>query len=412
MNNLAINDLFADRIGGKNFKNNISIYKFENIKKNRNKLINENSKLSLIDLGVGEPNILTDMGIINTLNCESKKFKNCGYADNGILEFNISASNYLKNVFNVDNINPENEVIHIIGSKSALALLPLAFINPNDITLTTIPGYPVISTITKWIGGKVYPLPLYKSNNFLPDLNNIPDNILKRAKLLYINYPNNPTGATASTEFFKRVVDFGLKHNILIIHDAAYSAITFDSTSPLSFLSVPNAKNIGIEIHSLSKSYSMTGWRIGFIAGNKDIIKAYSFIKENTDSGQFKAIQLSAKYALEHPEITKNLANIYSRRHDKLINILKKLGFNVSKPKASFYLYVPIPKAIKNGPIFYNAEDFSNYLMIEKRILCVPWDDVGSYIRLSVTFPAKSIEEEDKIIKDIYNRLKNTKFIF
>jgi LL-diaminopimelate aminotransferase len=291
-------------------------------------------------------------------------------------------------------------------------MIPQAFINPGDVALVTVPGYGVLGNMTRWLGGETYNLPLLESNNFLPDLDNIPEDILKRAKLLYINYPNNPTGAFATENFFKKVIRFAKKNKIIVIQDAAYAALTFDGTKPFSFLSVNGAKDVGIEIHSLSKAFNMTGWRLAFMTGNPLVIKAVAAVKDNNDSGQFNAIQLAGKYALEHPEITEATAEKYSRRHTMLVETLNKLGFKAKKPKASFYLYVKIPKGIKGGERFKTAEDFSQWLLREKLISTVPWDDVEPYVRMSVTFLAFGEEEEKKVIDEIYSRLSDVEFEF
>lgn len=407
-----IQSMFAERIGGCNFGKETVLYKFEKIKRAKAKAKELHPEMELIDMGVGEPDEKADMGIIGTLAYEAGKDENRGYADNGIYEFKVAASKYLDKVYGVKGINPDNEVNHAIGSKSALALLPYAFINPGDVTIMTVPGYPVMGTITKWLGGEVYNLPLLKENNFLPDLSKIPADIRKRAKLLYLNYPNNPCGAVATKEFFEEVVKFAKENNIIVVHDAAYAALTFDGYKPLSFLSVDGAKEVGVEIHSLSKAYNMTGWRLAFVAGNELVVKAFAAVKDNNDSGQFKAIQKAGIYALEHPEITEKINEKYSRRHDLLVKTLKDLGFEAQKPKGSFYLYVEIPKGIKNGRKFENAEEFSEYLITEKLISTVPWDDAGHFVRFSVTFEAKTTEDEVKVMQELKKRLSDVEFEF
>ncbi|NSL52928.1 LL-diaminopimelate aminotransferase [Calidifontibacillus erzurumensis] len=407
-----IQQLFADRIGGAEFGIKEEIYKFEKIKRAKRAAMKANPSIPLIDLGVGEPDAMADAGVVQKLAEEAAKKENRFYADNGIAEFKEAAASYMKNVFGVDGLNPETEVNHSIGSKPALAMLPTAFINPGDITLMPSPNYPILGTHTKYNGGEVVTLPLTEENGFLPDLEAVPADILKKTKLLYLNYPNNPTGAVATPEFFEKVVHFAKKHEIIVVHDAAYAALVFDDEKPLSFLSIPGAKDVGIELHSLSKSFNMTGWRIGFVAGNEKIVKAFATVKDNNDSGQFMAIQKAAAYALQHPEITKKTAEKYSRRHEMLVNALKECGFQAKKPKGSFFLYTKAPKAVENGPVFQTAEDFSQYLILEHLISTVPWDDAGPYIRFSVTFQADSIEEEKCVIEEIKARLGKNKFIF
>jgi LL-diaminopimelate aminotransferase len=255
----------AERLGGQNFGKSTQIYKFELIKRAKAAARKEHPELSLIDMGVGEPDWPADPLVVQSLSQEAGKPENRWYADNGIPEFQEAAALYLHRVYGVTGLNAADHIIHGIGSKPILALLPICFINPGDILLTTIPGYPVSATYTKYLGGEVFNLPLMESNSFLPDLESIPQSILKKSKALYLNYPNNPTGATATPEFFSHVVNFAHRHGIAVIHDAAYSALTYDGYKPLSFLSVDGALEVGIEVHSLSKAFNMTGWRIGFV---------------------------------------------------------------------------------------------------------------------------------------------------
>ncbi|MEK5644350.1 aspartate aminotransferase [Paenibacillus rhizosphaerae] len=407
-----IQNSFADRIGGSNYGKDTAIYKFEKIKRAKAQAKKDFPDVELIDLGVGEPDEMADAGIVAKLAEEAAKPENRGYADNGIPEFKEAAAKYLKEVFNVDGIDPQTEVLHSIGSKPALAMLPSVFINPGDVTIITVPGYPVLGTHTKYLGGEVYTIELKKENNFLPDLKSIPEDIAQRAKLIYLNYPNNPTGASATVEFFTEVVEWAKKYDIVVVHDAPYAALTYDGLKPLSFLSIPGAKDVGVELHSLSKSYNMTGWRIGFIAGNPLVVKAFGDVKDNNDSGQFIAIQKAAAYGLAHPEITEKIAEKYSRRHDMLVAVLNELGFQAEKPKGSFFLYVEAPKGIKGGVRFNSGEDFSQFLIREKLISTVPWDDAGSFVRFSVTFEAKGQEDEKRVIAEIKRRLSDVEFEF
>lgn len=403
---------FAERIGGANYGKDTAIYKFEKIKRAKAAAKKDFPDVELIDMGVGEPDEMADGGIVAKLAEEAAKPENRGYADNGIAEFKEAAARYLHEVFGVEGIDPATEIVHSIGSKPALAMLPSCFINPGDITIMTVPGYPVLGTHTKYLGGEVYTVPLTEENQFLPDLDSIPEDVARKAKLIYLNYPNNPTGASATAAFFTRVVEWARKFNVVVVHDAPYAALTYDGLKPLSFLSVPGAKDVGVELHSLSKSYNMTGWRIGFVAGNPLIVKAFSDVKDNNDSGQFIAIQKAAAYGLAHPEITEKIAEKYSRRHNLLVNALNELGFRAKKPQGSFFLYVAAPKGVEGGPSFASAEDFSQYLIREKLISTVPWDDAGHYVRFSVTFAANGQEEEQRVIAEIKRRLGEVKFIF
>jgi LL-diaminopimelate aminotransferase len=279
----------------------------------------------------------------------------------------------------------------------------------------TTPGYPVFGTHAKYYGGLVHNLPLTAENKFLPDLDNIPADVLKKAKVLVINYPNNPTGASATPEFFAEVVKFAQNNNIVVVHDAAYAALVFEG-KPLSFLATPGARDVGIELHSCSKTFNMTGWRIGFVAGNELLVKAYGDVKDNTDSGQFLAVQHAAAYCFDHPEITEKISAKYSRRMDALVHVLKQAGFHATKPKGSFFLYVKAPKAAvkKDGSRieFKTGEDISQWLITEKLISTVPWDDAGNYLRFSVTFVARDEADEKRVLAEISRRLGDVKFEF
>ena len=402
----------SERLGGVNFGKSTVIYKFELIKRAKAAAKKAHPELGLIDMGVGEPDWPADKLVVKALSEEAGKPENRWYADNGIPEFQEAAARYLEKVYGLSGLIPSENIIHGLGSKPILAMLPICFINPGDILLTTVPGYPVTATYTKYLGGEVFNMPLLESNSFLPDLSLIPQPILKRAKLLYLNYPNNPTGAVASIEFFKQVVDFAKKNNIIVIHDAPYSALTYDGYKPLSFLSVEGAMDVGLEVHSLSKAFNMTGWRLGFVCGNSKAIKAYATVKDNTDSGQFRAIQKAAIQALMHTEITDKTIIKYSRRFNLLVDALNDLGFDAKKPKGSFYCYVKAPFGTESGKIFNSASEFSEFLINESLISTVPWDDAGKFIRFSVTFEADSLQKEIEIINEMKERMKILKFKF
>lgn len=406
-----IQTLFAERLGGKRFGKETKIYKFEKIKRAKRAAIAANPGVELIDLGVGEPDEMAFPGVVDTLRVEAGKPENRGYADNGIQEFKDAAVRYMERVYGVKGLDPVTEVLHSIGSKPALAMFPSVFINPGDVTLMTAPGYPVIATHTRWYGGEVVNLPLLEENNFLPDLDGIPSDIRKRAKLLYLNYPNNPTGAVATVEFFNKVVRFAKANDIVVVQDAAYGALTYNG-KPFSFLSVPGAKDVGVEIHSMSKAFNMTGWRLAFVAGNPLVVAGFANVKDNYDSGQFIAIQRAGIHALDHPEITGEICSKYQRRLDLLVEALGSAGFNAKSPKGSFYLYVKAPKGIKGGRSFDTAEDFSEFLITEKLISTVPWDDAGSFIRFSATFITKGEADEKRVISEVKKRLSGLNLEF
>jgi LL-diaminopimelate aminotransferase len=406
-----IQSLFAERIGGALFGKEQKIYKFEKIKRAKRTALAAHPGMELIDFGVGEPDEMAFPGVVKTLQKEAESPGNRGYADNGIQEFKDAAACYLQTVYGVGNINPETEVLHGIGSKPVLAMLPAIFINPGDVTLMTVPGYPIMGTHTRWYGGAVMSLPLREENGFLPDLDSIPGDEKKKAKLLYINYPNNPTGAGATKAFFEKVVKFAKENSVIVVHDAAYAALTY-GTKPLSLLSVPGAKDVGVEIHSMSKAYNMTGWRLAFIVGNERVIAGYGNVKDNYDSGQFKAIQKAGVYALEHPEITAEITAKYERRLRAMTAVLSSMGFNAKMPAGSFYLYVKMPRGVKNGRRFSTAEEFSEFLITEKLISTVPWDDAGAFIRFSATFEAKGKADEQRVLEEFKKRMGGLKFEF
>ena len=410
-----IQDLFAERIGGRQYGKSNAIYKFEKIKRAKRAAMAAHPGAEIIDLGIGEPDEMAFPEVVETLCSEARKPENRGYADNGDHVLKQAAARYLDRVCGVQGINPETEVLHSIGSKAALSILPAALINPGDYALMTVPGYPIFGTHTKFLGGRVHNLPLTGDNGFLPDLGSVPSDILKQSKVLVLNYPNNPTGASATPEFFARVVEFARRNHLAVIHDAAYAALVFEGR-PLSFLATPGAKEVGIELHSASKSFNMTGWRCGFVAGNELLVRAYGDVKDNMDSGQFLAIQHATAHGLDHPEITVRIAEKYSRRMDGLVGALADAGFQARKPKGSFFLYVKAPRAATTRAgvrvEFTSAEAVSQWLISEKLISTVPWDDAGAYLRFSVTFAAKDLADESRIVGEIGSRLQDVRFEF
>ncbi len=415
MSESYIQNLFAERIGGRNFGKSHAIYKFEKIKRAKRAAMAAHPGAEIIDMGVGEPDEMAFPEVVDKLCEEARKPENRGYADNGDMVLKTAAARYLEAVCGVTGINAETEIIHSIGSKAALSILPAALINPGDYVLMTIPGYPVFGTHAKYYGGLVHNLPLTEENQFLPDLDSVPKEVLAKAKVLVLNYPNNPTGASATPEFFQKTVDFAQRNNIVVIHDAAYAALVFEG-KPLSFLATPGAKEVGLELHSASKTFNMTGWRCGFVAGNELLVKAYGDIKDNTDSGQFLAVQHAAAHGFGHPEITQKIAAKYSRRMNALVEVLNQAGFKARKPKGSFFLYVRAPRAAlkPNGAKveFTSAEEVSQWLITEKLISSVPWDDAGAYLRFSVTFVAKNETDESRILQEIHSRLTDVRFEF
>src|SRR5438876_3855340 len=348
--------LFAERIGGSKYGKGTEIYKFEKIKRAKRAALQAHPERQLLDFGIGENDDMADPLVREVLKREIDKLENRGYADNGIQSFKEAAAGFMKKVFGVT-LDPATEINHAIGSKPALAMVPACFINPGDVTLMTVPGYPVAGTHTKYYGGEVYNLPLLEENGFYPDLGAIPQDIRKRAKLLVINYPNSPTGAVATRDFYRSVIDFAHTNRTIVVQDAAHLLLTYDGP-PLSFLQVDGAKEVGVEIHSLSKGFNMIGWRMAFVAGHPKIVQAFADVKDNCDSGQFMAIQQASRAALEHPEIGDRTREKYRRRLRKLVAALGKVGFQAKMPGGTYFVYVRAPKS-GGGKTFANAEEAS-----------------------------------------------------
>ncbi len=407
-----IQNLIAERVGGKMFGKDTTIYKFEKIKRAKAAAKAAHPGVELIDMGVGEPDEMAFPGVVKVLQAEAEKPENRGYADNGIDELKYAAVKYMEKVYGVKGLDPATEVVHSIGSKPALAMMASCFINADDVMLMTVPGYPVTATHTAWYDGEVHPLPLLEENSFLPDLKSIPADVAKRAKLLYLNYPNNPTGAQATKEFYKESIAWAKANEVMIIQDAAYGALVFEGRKPLSILSVPGGKDVAVEVHSFSKAYNMTGWRLAFVCGNPLVVSAFANVKDNFDSGQFIPIQKAGIYCLEHPEITEAIAEKYERRLKMLVEALSSVGFKTAMPGGTFYLYLKAPKGVRGGQQFQSAEDFSQFLIKEKLISTVPWDDAGAYVRFAACFIAPTLDEEKRVIEEIKVRLSDVPFEF
>src|SRR6516162_7811538 len=394
--------LFAERLGGVNYGKGTEIYKFEKIKRAKRAVVAAHLERSLLDFGIGENDEMADPAVRELAKREIDKLENRGYADNGIAAFKEAAATFMQRTFGVK-LDPETEVNHAIGSKPALAMLPACFINPGDVTLMTVPGYPVAGTHTRYYGGEVYNLPLREENGFFPDLGSIPADIRRRAKLLVVNYPNSPTGAVATRDFYRQVIDFALTNKVVVVQDAAHILLTYDGP-PLSFLQVDGAREVGVEIHSLSKGFNMIGWRMAFVAGHPKIVQAFADVKDNCDSGQFMAIQQAARAALERPEIADRVREKYRRRLQKLVAALRQVGFQAKMPSGTYFLYVAAPKGCA-GRSFANAEEASQFLITEQSVCCVPWDDAGAFLRFSATYLAKDEAEEDALMAETVERM-------
>ncbi len=402
--------LFADRIGGAQYGKDDAIYKFEKIKRAKRKALADFPDRRLLDFGIGENDGIADERIRQVMAEEIHKPENRGYADNGTIEFKEAVARFMQRQYGVT-LDPTTEVNHCIGSKTALSILPGAFINPGDITLMTVPGYPVAGTHTTYFGGVVYKLPLTAENGFLPDLKSIPVDVLTKAKLLVLCFPNSPTGSTAPPEFYEEVVEFAKANQIVVIQDAAHALLSFDR-EPNSFLAVPGARDVGVEVHSLSKGFDMIGWRMGWVCGNPLIVRAFADVKDNCDSGQFIAIQKAAAAALDEPAIPERIHAKYKRRLEKLVAMLGRCGFQCQMPGGTYFLYTPSPKGLEGGPTFENAEAASQYLITEQSICTVPWDDAGSFLRFSVTYEAADESAEDALMAETESRLKGIRPVF
>lgn len=395
--------LFAERIGGAKYGKGTAIYKFEKIKRAKRAALKEYPDRELLDFGVGENDDMADARVRATLKAEVDRKENRGYSDNGIQEFKEAAARFMQRVFKVQ-LDPVTEINHAIGTKPIYAMLPAVFINPGDVTLMTVPGYPVAGTHTRYYGGEVYKMPLLPEKQFLPDFTAIPAEILKRAKMMVLNYPNSPTGAVANKDFYKRVIAFAHQHQIIVVQDAAHALLCFEG-EPLSFLQVDGAKDVGVEVHSLSKGFNMIGWRMGFIAGHARIVQAFADVKDNCDNGQFIPIQKAAVTALDNDDIWQNTRTKYRRRLDKLVNALQQVGFKAKRSGGSYFLYVKAPKACALRG-FADAEDVSQFLIKEYSICCVPWDDAGPYLRFSTTYEAATEADEDRLMTELVTRLQ------
>ncbi len=344
--------------------------------------------VDVIDLGVGDPDLPTPEHIVEALCSAARDPANHHYPSyTGMLAYREAVAEWYAARFGVD-LAPKTEVLALIGSKEGIAHIPEAFVNPGDYVLAADPGYPVYKTSTLFAEGKVYEMPLAAENNFLPILDDIPAEVIGKAKLLFINYPNNPTAAIAPKSFFAEVVEFAREHGIVVVHDNAYSEITFDGYTAPSFLEVDGAMEVGVEMHSLSKTYNMTGWRIGMACGNPGVIAGLGRIKTNIDSGAFDAIQHASITALTgSQECVRAACDIYQERRDVLVKGLREIGFDVAAPKATFYVWMPVDDSMT----------FAAKLLDEAGIVATPGIGFGThgegYVRFAITRSVERIEE-------------------
>jgi LL-diaminopimelate aminotransferase len=347
--------------------------------------------VDVISLGIGDPDLPTPPHIVESLRKASDDPRNHRYSDyEGIERYRAAAADWYKRRFSVS-LDPKREVCALLGSKEGIANFPTAMVDPGDIVLIPDPGYPVYFSGCVFNGGEPYFLPLRKQNGFLPDLDSIPAEIARRAKVLWLNYPNNPTAATTDLAFFQRAVQFCLKNSVILAHDLAYSEIAYDGYRAPSVLQVPESRECAVEFHSLSKTYSMTGWRIGFVAGNAAAVGALGKVKTNVDSGPFQAIQEAAITALEGGDATlQEYCAIYRARRDLMVSALRRLGLSCETPKATFYLWAEVPKG-------YTSVSFTERLLKEAGVLTTPGSGFGKsgegYVRFSLTVASERLKE-------------------
>lgn len=375
----------ADRI------NKLPRYLFAEIDKKIREALDKG--VDVIRLGIGDPDSPTPDYIIERMEKEIREAGNHRYPpDEGLEEFKEAVAEYYEQRHGVK-LEAATEVLPLIGSKEGIANIHFAFVNPGDVNLVPDPGYPVYGIGTLFAGGEAYKMPLLAENNYFPVLEDIPEEVARKAKLLFINYPNNPTGAVASREFFERVVHFARKHNILVCHDAAYSELAYDDFRPLSLMEVDGAKEVGIEFNSLSKTFNMTGWRIGYAVGNAQALEVLSRFKTNIDSGLFKAIQYTGIEALCNPardRFISDLQKLYQERRDVVMEGLKDMGWSINPPKGSFYVWVPVPSG-------FTSQDFVSKILEETGVVVTPGRGFGEhgegYFRIALTVDAARMKE-------------------
>ncbi len=353
--------------------------------------------VDIIDLGVGDPDLPTPKHIVDALKEAVDDPSTHRYPSySGMNDFRDSVARWYERRFGVS-LDPSQEVITLIGSKEGIAHIPLAFINPGDTVLVPSPAYPVYHAGTIFAGGTSFVMPLTADRSFLPNLDAIPRAVADRAKMIFLNYPNNPTGATAEAAFFEQVVAFAKKHEIIVCHDAAYSEMGMDGYRPGSFLEVAGAKAVGIEFHSLSKTYNMTGWRLGFAVGNREVVRALGQVKSNIDSGAFNAVQRAGMVALEGDQrCVAEMQRIYQERRDALVEGLRTAGLNPFVPKATFYVWCPVPRGTTSA-------SFTMTLLREAGVVTTPGNGFGEpgegYVRMALTVPKDRILEAVSRIK-------------
>lgn len=355
--------------------------------------------VDLIDLGIGDPDIPTPGRIVQKLADAATKTTNHRYpSSSGLMEFRQSVAEWYGRRFGVT-LDAATEVVSLIGSKEGVANMAVGYVDPGDVVLVPTPAYPVYEIGTQFNGGEVFYLPLRQENGFLPDLSSIPSDVLERAKMLWINYPNNPTGAVVDESFFKEAVEFAERHRVILCHDAAYTELSFDGYRAPSILETEGAKDVAIEFHSLSKTFNMTGWRIGMAVGNAELVATLAQVKSNVDSGVFQPVQEAAIFALEHAEeLLVPIREVYQERRDAVVDGLRGAGFEVTAPRATFYVWLPVPGG-------YTSEDFTARLLDEAGIVTTPGNGFGQpgegFIRLTLCSPTQRLTEAVERLRQV-----------
>lgn len=354
--------------------------------------------IDVISLGIGDPDMPTPEHIIAEAQRQVGVSENHQYPSSvGMLSYRQAVANFYAKRFNVE-LDPKTEVVSLIGSKEGIAHISWCYLNPGDVVLVPDPGYPVYSGGAILAGAEIYYMPLIAEKGFLPDFSAIPGDVAKKAKMMFLNYPNNPTGAIANENFYKEAIEFAKKYEILVCHDNAYSEVAYEGYKPLSFLQIPGAKEVGIEFSSVSKAYNMTGWRIGWAVGNSAVIEALGRFKTNIDSGQFQAVQYAAIAGLNGPQDAVEANNeIYRERRDIVVDGLNAMGWNLEKPKATFYIWAPVPKG-------YTSASFAELVIEKAGVVVTPGNGYGDqgegYFRISITMPKERIAEALERMKE------------
>ena len=347
--------------------------------------------IDVISFGIGDPDIPTPDNVIEKLRETALDGPNHRYPEtDGLPEFRQAVADWYQSRFGIS-VHPDRETLPLIGAKEGIGHAALCFIDPGDIALVPDPGYPVYSVGTWFAGGECHWMPLLEENGWMPDLDAIPSDVADKAKVIWLNYPNNPTGAIADADYFAQVVEFAKAHDIAVMHDASYSEVAFDGYRPISFLETPGAMDVGVEFHSLSKSYNMTGWRLGMAVGNEEIISALMVIKSNLDSGVPNAIQYMGMEAMQLSMKAIDERNaIYERRRDRVVQTLRDIGLDAIPPKASLYVWTRIPEG-------FTSAEFTALLLDEADIVVTPGNGYGQYgegyIRLSLTIDDADMEK-------------------